>query len=219
MQAFGRKSATHEFGPDNAAFQPRHTQDNFDDTATHAFRKKRVEEKHTSDAKPVHSNPHSLLNIVLNALPDSTEEWKESAFRKKTNKPALKVEEEAFPQLDAFPPLGSSKSSKSVSSPSMSFANLVKKRAEDEAKEAEEKAAIEKKRMDERKKRQDELDREKASRILYNKNKFRAIQLEPEEDQELEDTMPNDELGDDCQEEEEDAQLDNAEEEPDYEDC
>lgn len=191
MMAFGRKAQTADVGADNAAFQPRHAQDNFDESATHAFRKKRTEEK-SSQGKTGNFVAHnSLQNVVMNALEDeNTNEWKESAWRKHTAKPSLKMEEEAFPQLgskDPFPPLGSSKSSQSklANSPSVSFANLVKKRAEEEAKELEEKTLHEKRRADERKKRQDELDREKKARVLYNKNNLRAIRMEEDEDQEL----------------------------------
>jgi hypothetical protein len=144
----------------------------------------------------------------MNALPeDDGPEWTKSAFRKHASKPRIQVEErEQFPALgskkadDEFPALSSGKS-KAPSSPSVSFANLVKKRAEQDAKEAEEFARVEKKRLDAEKKRLDELDRIKKARKLYSGNSFhvvrREMDTEDEENQEdVEDAENDDEVDD-----------------------
>ena len=108
---------------------------------------------------------------------------------KAKEKPELNIDAVSdFPVLgskkeDAFPPLGSNKSKTSSAksaSPNVSFANLVKKRAEEDAKEADELARVEAKRQAAAKKKQEEADRAKKARSLYLENKRRIQRNEAE---------------------------------------
>jgi hypothetical protein len=154
--------------------------ENFNEDAMHAFGKKaskRVSESH---------EPSDTTS--------STGEWQGSALRsitkeKAKEKPELNIDAVSdFPVLgskkeDAFPPLGSNKSKTSSAksaSPNVSFANLVKKRAEEDAKEADELARVEAKRQAAAKKKQEEADRAKKARSLYLENKRRIQRNEAE---------------------------------------
>lgn len=210
LSAFGKKhSAT---GNDiDQAFQSKNAYDNFSQDALSAFGKKsnrKADRDADNDAGPAPKfvDPKSLVHLVMNMLPeDDGSEWTKSAFRKHTSKPLVQVEEkEQFPALgskkmeDEFPALSSGKS-KAKDSPTMSFANLVKKRAEQDAKEAEEFARIEKKRLEAEKKRLDELDRIKKARKMYSGNSFHVVRRDMvDEDDDVQEEVEDAENGDDA---------------------
>ena len=187
LNAFGKKQTTGNKDVD-PAFQRRVKQDNFDDTAMSAFGKKvkKTEKFENEQPKQQFIVGNSLLTHVMNILSDdSGGEWTASALRKRNSKPSVMVEVDEFPSLGSkktedehFPALGSVQSgkSKAANSSSVSFAHLVKKRAEEEAKEAEEQEIIEKKRQEALRKRKDETNRIKQSRVRYNDVKFRSVQ-------------------------------------------
>ena len=227
LSAFGKKhSAT---GNDiDQAFQSKNAYDNFSQDALSAFGKKsnrKVDRDADNDSGPAPQfvDPKSLMHLVLNALPedDGGGEWTKSAFRKNTSKPLVQVEEqEQFPALgskkmeDEFPALSSGKS-KAKDSPTVSFANLVKKRAEQDAKEAEEFARVEKKRLDAEKKRLDELDRIKKARKIYSGNSFHVVRREMiDEDDDVQEDVEDTENGDDA----DDVAEDNNSEHDDMDD-
>ena len=142
------ESAISAFGKRNEA-----QHGSFQEDASQAFGKKKEEPKQT------------LNNSIAGTV--SSNEWSSSALRK-VEKPSLEID--AFPALssnDMFPPLGSSPSAKKDSSPKVSFVNLVKKRAEDDAKEAEEAMKQERKQREILKKRQEELARRKLAHTHY----------------------------------------------------
>ena len=211
VNAFGKKQAVggNDIDP---AFQRRGKQDNFDDTAIHAFGKKAG--KFITEPTQPFVGRDSLLNHLMSVLPEDTGgEWTTSALRKKVVKPAVMVEEEEFPVLgskrtmeDEFPALGSAKSKTNTSS-SVSFANLVKKRADEDAKEAEEKAIAEKKRQDALNKRKEELNRMKQSRVLYKDTKFRAVPSmdDVEEDESTAEKNEDDEYNEEDEQDEEET--------------
>lgn len=141
ISAFGKRSEAHH--------------GSFQEDASQAFGKKPEEQHNSYGARMQH------IGVV------SSNEWSSSALRK-IEKPSLEID--SFPALssiDLFPPLGSSPSAKKDASPKVSFVHLVKKRAEDDAKEAEEAMKRELKQREILTKRQEELARRKLVHTHY----------------------------------------------------
>ena len=177
LSAFGKKQNISAGQINDPAFQNRTTRGNFSEDATAAFGKKSSKR----------GDPDTQASKILGQFQhDAAQDWTSSALRTKTEKPSIVTlaAEDEFPTLakkteEEFPSLGSGKSSKTKSSPSMSFASLVKKRAEEDAKEAEELAKAEAKRLDILKRRKEERDRYKRSqKLLAGDNILRRGQAE-----------------------------------------
>ena len=146
MSAFGKR-----IDAQNGSFQ---------EDASYAFGK-----------KPIKDGPNQSFvsyvpsNSIAGGVPSN--EWSSSALRK-VEKPFVEID--PFPSLssiDMFPPLGSSPNAKKDSSPKVSFVDLVKKRAEDDAKEAEEVMKRELKQREILTKRQEEVAQRKLVHAHY----------------------------------------------------
>lgn len=192
LSAFGKKQAPPAINSMDPAFQGRPIRENFSENASAAFSKKTNKRTENYDEKPVKEfiHPNSIASIIMDKLQDSNE-WSSSALRtkpKKQTKPMLDITEakDEFPSLgskkDDFPSLGSAKKSAIKASPSVSFANLVKKRAEEDAKEAEDQALAEEKRLSELKKRKDEAERIKRNRLCIPSMKNQILSHDDDDD-------------------------------------
>jgi len=170
MSAFGKKQKG-DFAQIDSAFQSVRKNDLFAENTFNPFGKK-VSKQY---------DPESVRNFVPeNVLTADGSQWSSSALRKPSVKPALLIEEvEDFPPLgskkmeEMFPVLGSnslSTTSKSANSPKVSFSNLVKKRAEEDARLAEEEAKRLAKEREITRKRQEEIDNRKKMNALYKAN-------------------------------------------------
>lgn len=200
------ESAINAFGKKNEKLNSE-----FQEDASYAFGKKTMKEESRQ--------PYSSINDT----DSNSNDWSSSALRK-IHKPSLDISEtEQFPSLsslrdDMFPALGSPVSSNnklSNKSPGSkaSFVDLVKKRAEEDAKEAEEAMKLELKQREIQKKRQEEISRRKLAHIQYleqSKSKNR----DTNDYENLDDSIyPDDEQCADCDDdasEEEEEQEDNA---------
>jgi hypothetical protein len=190
--AFGKKNVTNIT---DQAFQGRNSHDGFSESASSAFGKK---------ARREEANQDIVARSSTSPSPLPSSEWSTSALRSKKDKPVIVVkEEEEFPVLgskkEEFPSLSSSKSKSKTSSPTISFATLVKKRAEDDEKEAEKLAIEEAKRLSALKRLKEEKERIRRSRLKIVSNQI------------LNDAQPDDEEIDS----EEDAAEEEVEDEAD----
>ena len=188
MSAFGKRTDAHH--------------GSFQEDASQAFGKKHEEPKQS---------------FVSYAGDVSSNEWSSSALRK-VEKPPVDID--PFPALssvDMFPPLGSSPNAKKDSSPKVSFVDLVKKRAEDDAKEAEEAMKRERKQREILAKRQEEVAQRKLAHAHYveqSKLLNRTVQEIEQEDDDvpIEDEMdPEEDDAADIDGEDENVQEEDAE--------
>ena len=241
LMAFGKKHDDTSSRVTESAFQKSGNQTAFTDDAIMAFGKKADKKKvdpydaSTSGYASIHSPV--LRNTLSELLPSSLmnpSEWSTSALRSNTKKPHLVVETEDFPVLgskkaeeekEMFPTLGSgsSKGTKKgpvTSSPKVSFADLIKKRAEEDAKEQEEQQRIMLKKNEILMKKQQEIALRKEQQDMYFMKAPMENKIINDDDfikEEDTDSMKDEHLTNE-EEEEDDEEVEKDQEEPAYDD-